>query len=175
MFGMTEPLPTFRYHPNPMATGSVVPSPAVCLACGQARGYIYAGPVYAVDEITDGLCPWCIADGTAATKFDAEFTDAEAAGSMTIAAPIRDELLHRTPGYTSWQQDHWLYHCEDGCAFLGAVGRIELDAHPEALEMLRDRHQGGSYVETLSRDGSPTAYLFRCLRCGAYLAYSDAD
>ena len=43
-------LPSFRYHPDPIAdpiaTGSVVPSDTVCRCCGQACGYIYKGSVY---------------------------------------------------------------------------------------------------------------------------------
>ncbi|WP_084910671.1 CbrC family protein [Burkholderia ubonensis] len=43
-------LPTFRYHPDPLGTGSVVESDARCVCCGVARGYRYAGPVYAIGE-----------------------------------------------------------------------------------------------------------------------------
>jgi Uncharacterised protein family (UPF0167) len=68
-------LPRFTYHPDPRATGFVVESNAICLACGAARGHIYTGPVYAVEELAEAICPWCIADGTAADRFDAEFTD----------------------------------------------------------------------------------------------------
>jgi uncharacterized protein len=183
MVGMTESLPLFRYHPDPVATGSVVPSVSPCLACGRARGFTYVGPVYAVEEPTDGLCPWCIADGTAASAFDAEFTDAALDVPTDIAVSVIDELLRRTPGYNSWQQDRWLYHCADACAFLGAVGRHELEDHRDAREMLRHEHDGfgwnerqvEAYLEALSTDGSPTAFLFRCLHCAAYLAYSDAD
>ena len=31
--------------------------------------------LYAVDELDEAFCPWCIANGTAAEKFEAEFTD----------------------------------------------------------------------------------------------------
>ena len=178
---MREPLPAFRYHPDPLATGSVEPSGIECVACGRARGFTYVGPVYAVEEV-DGICPWCIADGTAASAFDAEFTDAASAAPTGIEASTIDQLVHRTPGYDSWQQDRWLYHCDDGCAFLGAVGRIELEAHPDALAMLRhefndfgwNRNEVEDYIDALSGHGSPTAYLFRCLHCAAHLAYSDS-
>jgi len=183
MAGMTESLPAFRYHPDPIATGSVVPSDRACLSCGRARGFTYVGPVYAVDELTDGLCPWCIADGTASATFDAEFTDAAIGVPTNISASVVDELLHGTPGYNSWQQDRWLYHCGDACAFLGPVGRVGLEDHPDAREMLRHEHddfdwnerQVEAYIDSLSRDGSPTAYLFRCRHCAAHLAYSDSD
>src|SRR5437867_876141 len=63
--------PEFPYHPDPRATGSVVVSDTSCVACGQSRGFVYAGPVYSQDELIDSLCPWCIADGSAAEKYDA--------------------------------------------------------------------------------------------------------
>jgi uncharacterized protein CbrC (UPF0167 family) len=30
-----------------------------------------------------------------------------------------------------------------------------------------------AYVNRLTASGQPTAYLFRCLHCGAHLAFSD--
>jgi uncharacterized protein len=180
---MAEPIPVFRYHPDPVATGSVAPSTATCLACGRARGFTYVGPVYALENLADGFCPWCIADGTAAADFDAEFVDLGEDVPGSIAESVIDELLHRTPGYTSWQQERWLYHCGEACAFLGAVGRVGLEVHADALEMLRGENGGfgwpaqqmEEYLDALSADGSPTAYLFRCLHCSAHLAYSDCD
>jgi uncharacterized protein CbrC (UPF0167 family) len=25
--------------------------------------------------------------------------------------PALEEITRRTPGFSAWQQDHWLYHC----------------------------------------------------------------
>ena len=50
-------LPAFQYHPDPVRSGSIVESKARCMACGKARGYIYAGPVYAEDELDEQICP----------------------------------------------------------------------------------------------------------------------
>jgi len=58
-------LPVFRYHPDPIASGSVVASAAECVCCGEARGFIYTGPAYCEAELEEALCPWCIADGSA--------------------------------------------------------------------------------------------------------------
>lgn len=180
---MAEPLPFFRYHPDPVATGSVEPSERQCRACARAGNFIYVGPVYAEEEMTEAFCPWCIADGRAAELFDAEFTDVAWGVPPGVPASVTDEIAHRTPGFHSWQQDHWLYHCGDGCAFLGAVGRAELEDYPDARESLRRECEGygwdqrdiSVYLDSLTKEGSPTAYLFRCLVCGAHLAYSDID
>jgi len=60
-----QPLPSFKYHQDPIATGSVRASDTRCLACGQVRGFIYTGPVYDTDDLEKAICPWCIADGSA--------------------------------------------------------------------------------------------------------------
>ena len=72
---MPDRLPTFRYHPEPLTSGSIVSSDLTCQCCGRARGYIYTGPVYAEEELNEALCPWCIADGSAAGRFQANFVD----------------------------------------------------------------------------------------------------
>ncbi|MFC8220626.1 CbrC family protein [Streptomyces sp. NPDC057362] len=55
---MSEELPGFPYHPDPLATGTVVASNTTCFSCGRARGFIYTGPVYAVEDF-----PTCCAHG----------------------------------------------------------------------------------------------------------------
>jgi uncharacterized protein CbrC (UPF0167 family) len=177
-----EPLPEFVYHPHPVETGAIEMSDATCLACERPRGFIYVGPVYAVDELQESLCPWCIADGSAAARFDAMFTDDEPVPEG-VPVEIVDAVTTRTPGFSGWQQEHWLYHCGDGAAFLGAAGWPEIERHPAAVDHLRRENAGTGwspeqiedYLRSLDREGSPTAYLFRCRQCGMALAYSDSD
>jgi uncharacterized protein len=177
-----EPLPEFPYHPDPVGTGFVEPSETTCVSCGQARGFIYTGPVFAEDELTDSLCPWCIADGSAAGRFDAIFTDYIGTPD-DVPVEVVDAVTTRTPGFGGWQQEHWLYHCGDGAAFLGAAGWPELERHPDALDHVREElprdawssDEIDAYLRALDKDGSPTAYLFRCRHCGTHLAYSDSD
>ena len=138
-------LPDFPYHPDPRASGAVVESDARCPACGRARGYVYTGPVFAVEELARQLCPWCIADGTAAEPFDAEFTDVGSHVPEDVPHWVLEQIARRTPGFSAWQQEHWLYHCGDGAAFEG------IDDH-----------------------GQGATYRFRCRHCGRELAYSDS-
>src|SRR5215831_19917718 len=88
-------LPTFRYHPDPIATGSVKQSDKECRSCEQARGYIYTASVYAEDDLDEQICPWCIADGSAAEKFDATFCDASPLASAGLKKEIVDEVTRR--------------------------------------------------------------------------------
>ena len=179
---MTDaPFPGFPYHPDPRGTGSVVESDYRCVACGLARGYIYTGPAYSTEELDEALCPWCVADGSAAQKFDAHFTDFGSEVTDDVTRSVIEQLDRRTPGFTSWQGGHLLYHCGDGAVFLGVVGRKELDPYPDAIEVLRHEHDEDGwepdeveeYLAALDKDGQPTAYLFRCRTCGCHLAYSD--
>ncbi len=180
-------LPTFRYHPNPLATGSVIRSEAVCKVCGQARGFIYSGPVYAQQELIDCICPWCIADGSAHRKFDAEFTDsAGIGGGADVPTAVIEEVACRTPGFDSWQSEQWFTHCGDAAAFLGRVGYKELKRYgPQALGEFRaaadipevddEDSDDDDFLKNLDKDGAPTGYLFKCLHCGQFGGYTDTD
>jgi hypothetical protein len=90
-------LPEFKYNPDPVATGSIEAREARCLCCGQSRGAIYVGPVFSETELDAELCPWCIADGSAAARFDALFTD-----DYGVPEDVPEEVVaavtQRTPG-----------------------------------------------------------------------------
>jgi uncharacterized protein CbrC (UPF0167 family) len=73
---MPDVLPTFMYHLDPVRNDVVVASDGVCVCCGRARGFLYVGPAFTTSEVVDdNICPWCIADGSAAQKYDVEFAD----------------------------------------------------------------------------------------------------
>jgi uncharacterized protein len=139
------PFPEFPYHPDPLKTGSVMESALPCALCGHRYGFVYTGPVFAADDFVDGpLCPWCIADGSAALRMRIEYTDVGADVPDDVPGRVLDEIAERTPGFNGYEQEHWLYHCGDGAAFMGT-----------------------------SVAGGETAYRFRCRHCGTGLAYTD--
>jgi uncharacterized protein len=176
-------LPSFTYHPDPLASGSVTPSDTTCRCCGQARGYVYTGPVYSEqDDLDDALCPWCIADGQAARKFDAAFVDSEAFAA-DLPDKVMDEICLRTPGYSSWQQEVWPVCCDDATQFLRPTGIQEIRRDHYQLEGLLMPHivyelgiSGGAanrLLDSLKRDQSPTAYIFQCRHCLEYKFHID--
>jgi hypothetical protein len=68
-------IPTFRYHPDPF--GSKVfykGEPHRCDCCGKETEVWYESPFYSLQDV-ECLCPQCIADGSAAAKFNGEFQD----------------------------------------------------------------------------------------------------
>jgi uncharacterized protein CbrC (UPF0167 family) len=175
-------LPTFRYHPDPLASGSIVTSDKKCRCCRKARGFIYAGPVYADDDLEEALCPWCIADGSAARKFDATFFDAEAVSDEVPEAAM-NEICERTPGYDSWQGGHWPACCGDAARYLFPVGYPELQGPHREWQGSVLNHiiynmsiSGGAatrLLQSLHRDQGPTAYLFECASCGRHHVHVD--
>ena len=174
-------LPRFPYHPDPVATGSVTASDEPCACCGQERGWVYTGPVYAADAPDTAICPYCIASGTAAERYDASFTDTVDTVEGDVPRDVVMAVLTRTPGFTAWQSPYWLTHCGDGAAFLGPAGTKELAAYPDAVDHLRRQcaawtwppDQAEAFLGALDKDGGPTAYLFSCRVCETHLAYAD--
>lgn len=174
-------LPGFRYHPDPIATGSIVPSDRPCVCCGQARGFVYAlTPFGEGDYEPESICPWCIADGRAAADLDASFVSGELIDEQPVPPAALRELCLRTPGFATWQGDgRWMACCGDLGELLGPAGHAELIGPWSAAVAAVQRESGFSgvgwddYFRSLSRDRSPTAYLFRCRRCGALGGYSD--
>ena len=90
-------LPIFKYHPDPISTGNVVKSGTKCVCCEKARSFIYTGPVYAVEEYDQCICPWCIADGSAHEKLEASFTDEDGIGGGGMWDEVSDEVREEVP------------------------------------------------------------------------------
>jgi uncharacterized protein CbrC (UPF0167 family) len=164
-------LPNFRYHPDPIATGNVKASDTVCKCCRQARGYVYSGQIYGPDSLRDRLCPWCIADGSAAKKFDAMFSYYRPLAEAGLPSDIVDEISTRTPGYICWQEETWLLCCDDACEFHGDAPAAELkalrgDALARVLTELKCREQHWQdLLECYRPGGDPAVYKFICRHC----------
>ncbi|MFJ3633187.1 CbrC family protein [Streptomyces sp. NPDC090112] len=177
---MSAALPFFRYHPDPVASGSIRRAAEPCACCRRDRGWIYTATFYTASEVGARFCPWCIADGSAAERFSGEFADS--AGLEAVSADVLHEVTRRTPGFHAWQHPHWLVHCRTAAAFVGEVGYAELAARPDALTQLRtemrlhgwrDDAQLEQFLTHLGE--SATAMLFQCTVCGTHLAYVDAS
>lgn len=176
-------LPSFRYHPDPLASGSVVPSSDPCVVCGEERGFLYEGPLYCEDDRDGSVCPWCIADGSAHRELDATFVDSEAF-TDDVPAAVVEAITERTPGFASWGSDQWPACCNDAAAFIQSAGIKEIRAIDPTLEsaaldhIVRQMGVSGTaatrLLNALDRERGPTAHVFRCLRCRAYRFEIDA-
>jgi len=181
------PAPFFRYHPDPIATGSIIPSENKCVVCDQKRGYIYTAYVGGgKSDYRDQICPWCIGDDSANEKLGVIFFDpdgVERSYPRPIKQSIVDEIVERTPGFFTWQGQYWLTHCNNAMKFLGSKGYTELlELGDDAIQAIADStglsHDAPdcfSFFESLDKDGAPRAYLFQCLHCRTYDGYTDTD
>jgi hypothetical protein len=159
----------------------IAASEAVCVCCGRARGFIYKTAPYAEEDLESCLCPWCIADGSAAAKFNADFVDATALVKAGVPPEIIDEVRSRTPGYISWQQEEWLSHCGDACEFHGDATAEEIVKVAETTKSLWRSHYGltdddwTAIKKTYAPGASPAFYKFVCRHCGQVLLGWDCD
>jgi uncharacterized protein CbrC (UPF0167 family) len=173
-------LPRFKYHLDPYRSKVLEPSSGPCPRCEEDGGVSYVGPCYALEDV-EGLCPWCIADGSAARQWDLEFVDP--AGPESLDDPKKtDELLHRTPGYFSAQGDPWPVHCDDYCALVGPVEWGDIRGLQDELGSDLERLQStfgltrDELVAELARPASPLwAHLFRCLGCRQHRLMADYE
>jgi uncharacterized protein len=173
---MSSTLPAFPYHPDPVASGVIVASESKCVCCNQARGLVYIGPAHTKHEgVRENLCPWCIADGSAASKFDVEFADAHPLFKAGIDRKIVDVVTKQTLGYFSWQQDDWLTHCRDACAFHGHASAEDIKLASRATIEAWKTEYGMTDIDwnTVTAGYQPRGhsafYKFVCRKCSQVL------
>lgn len=167
----------FKYHPNPLKTGMFKNDKTVlCGCCGKQTDVYYIGPFYSVEDV-ENFCPECIKSGAAAEKYDGEFQDSYSTDEVSDAEKL-DELICRTPGYCGWQQEYWLAHCDDYCAFLGYYTWKDLEKEgltEEIEETYREDVCGVDFEFAKEHLQCDSGYLFQCLHCKKYFIYIDFD
>ncbi len=139
-------LPKFPYHRDPVASGSVRESDDACECCGLSRGVLYQSVVYSRHSV-ESLCPWCIADGSAATKYEASFFDAyfcdEHQESIELPSEWQRIVFGQTIGFATFNPIGWWVHC-------------------------------GEPAEFVTRN-EPYDMIFECRKCGQQQAIQDLD
>ncbi|WP_419812911.1 CbrC family protein [Bacterioplanoides sp.] len=170
--------PRFKYHPNPISTGAIKKSNEVCECCEQSRGYVYTASFYSQDEV-NSICPWCIADGSAAKKFDGTFSDDYPLQESGIPDEVIEEVCERTPGYSSWQQEVWQSHCGMACEFHGDAEKEELSnlsGEPLKIFLRNEMIEPDIWKAILNNyemGGNPAVYKFKCSECSEILYTMD--
>lgn len=130
------------------------------------------------------LCAECIASGKAHEKYGVRFT------------PFADEVIEeRTPSFYGLQQARWENHCDEPCMYIGHIMEI-------GVMFLRDPSFGGEICDSLAGKSLDDAidifcedtgfekksmkmtleephyyriHLFKCLKCGRFVAYDEYD
>jgi uncharacterized protein CbrC (UPF0167 family) len=139
---------------------------------------MYVGPIYAVETVEE-VCPWCIADGSAAAKWDASFNDLYDAPE-TVPKHVIDTISSRTPGYQTWQGNGWIFCKEDAHLFVGEVSGTELLAEKNdgkigaCRKALAEWGIGEGFdLAEIAVGGQPAIYLFQDRKTRGYQAYAD--
>jgi len=172
-------LPKFKYHPEPIKTCAFkTDKVVVCECCNKKTDVYYSNPFFSEDEI-EFLCPACIKSGEASEKFNGVFQDSFSCDEIEGDEKLK-ELCTRTPGYCGWQQEYWLAHCGDFCAFIGYVGWKEIEQMETVSEIEEDLLKNSDYLvadvkKHLAIDGNMQGYLFKCLICGTHRLHVDCD
>jgi uncharacterized protein CbrC (UPF0167 family) len=177
--GEMTSIPDFKYNPNALNLGIIKSQKTMCPVCIKEREAVYEGPFYSSEEV-EGICPWCIQDGSAAKKYDGYFQDSESCDSVARREYLI-ELITRTPGYSGWQQERWLSHCGDFCALKSYVawadikdlkGELTNDFNQIKTNYgLTQEELENSLIDNRSMQG----YLFQCLSCGKHRLTVDTD
>lgn len=153
----------------------IIERKGICPVCNKQTDFVYVGPFYSIEEVED-ICPWCIENGRAASKYDGDFQGANSCDEIPSDEKL-DELIHRTPGYSGWQQEQWLTHCNDFCAFVGYVGWDEIK--DIANELIEDFNRFGFELKEIQRslknNGHLQGYLFQCNTCKKHRIHIDCD
>lgn len=166
-------LPKFKYHPNVYECGIVQYKKGKCNCCNKTID-AYVELMYTMENV-DCICMNCVASGRAAEKFNGTFI--QDADKIENKEAI-DELFNRTPGYVSWQGEHWAACCDDYCEYIGTVGTKELEDMGIADCFFEEDGSYDGYDDArnlLVKDGSLCGYLFRCLHCKKYYLRIDCD
>lgn len=141
---------------------------------------MYVGPIYCAANV-DEVCPWCIADGRAAMKWDASFNDIHGVHNTNVSREIVDIIYRRTPGFSTWQTNMWMFAETDAMVFLGEVNGKNLlnEGNTEKVEACLAalaKWQSLRAVEalmTIMPGGEPAIYLFQDRQTGSFSAYAD--
>ncbi len=175
---MTDILPDFEYFPDPLQNGCIVKKPSFCFCCNQTRAFMYVGPIYSTDDIEE-VCPWCIADGKAASKWSASFNDVYLA-SNEVPKDVVQTIEQRTPGYETWQGNKWLFSATDALNFVGEVDGKKLLKEYDLAKIKACRVALSEWnfppdfeLSSVVIGGQPAIYLFQNKASSIYKAYAD--
>ena len=176
-------LPKFKYSPNAYELDLFEEVDGICSICNEQRNLKYVSSFYSINK-PDYICPWCIANGLTAENYKGDFNDYFGIEGVspdpndpepTIPKELLLEITNKTPSYFSWQQEVWLTHCNEPCAFIGYANSQSIE--PILEELKDDIENSGISTEYISKgltkESDIGAYLFQCVNCGQHRLHID--
>ena len=192
-----KPLPFFKYNPHiiqnkifenveKVKVEDIILENVICESCDEPTNIVYSNNSYSekLIDINPFICPWCISNGTAKKQLDLCFQDifcVEGISDINNVPYSKEtliEILQRTPWYKGHQQEYWLSHCNEPCAFIAYVGWEEIkNLLDDFVDLKKDCESLGLSLQELQKSlkngGSCQGYLFQCLHCKKYRLYFD--
>ena len=139
---------------------------------------MYVGPIYCTEDVSE-VCPWCIADGGASAKWAAVFNDIYDIPSG-VPVQIVEIITERTPGYSTWQGNKWLFSEHDALVFIGEVIGSQIIKKDETAKISACRKALVDWnfpddfdLSKVVLGGQPAIYLFQDRKTENYDAYAD--
>jgi hypothetical protein len=182
---MEHLLPAFPLFVDPVREGVFVKSPKACGVCARARGWVHVGPVYGASTALEELviCPWCNAEG-AAVKLGAFFNPAltdPSTGSSRLSAEDAHVVRCFTPGYNTWDGNHWGVCCGRACRSVGAADAEDLRERwrGAVASMLKGSKRSETQIEDVvgrvTADGETRVYVFQFRACEGLRGHLDRN
>ncbi|MDR3022071.1 MAG: CbrC family protein [Clostridiales bacterium] len=184
--------PQFKFNLNPLRTQAVIESSIPCECCGKIDKYSYIAGIdhYAKKEVPEikNLCLYCIYNGEAIKKFGGAFTDKSFIANKTASKEVTEEIMYRTPSFTTWQEKEWLSHCKMPCTYIGQVyigDLLKMGIYKQVRTELSKTFYYRQMPMTISdiddmlidmvEDSSIEGHLFMCIICKKYKLSVDLD
>lgn len=202
-------LPRFKYIADPVRSDIVLEAELgklsdgegdqdVCQCCGSSFKMICFLPFSSDSLVNDSskdveyLCPWCIADGRAYSKFKRYFSDPQPLLKAGVCKDAVAEVCERTPGIRPlhFSGTIWKVCCKDACCYhgeltIGEFKRLSKDVRSSISSQNRMTLEGleahiektvESYTEAKCEFSDlSTIHEFRCLHCNKVYFELDRD
>jgi len=113
--------------------------------------------------------------------FNDASTQSNNPATITMTAADAELVEHRTPGFVTWQGNHWTACCGRACIYLGEADAKDLQGRwAQAVpSMYADldwpADKIAEHVASFERESSPSAFVFKCQVCGKLQGYWDCD
>ncbi len=177
-----EPLPQFPLFRDPVGEESFERSDVVCACCERGRGWVHTCGMFGPGDLDRPICPWCIADGSAAAKFEGSFNDGTIYPAFKetpqLSKADRELVENRTPGFVTNQGVKWQMCCGRACVYIGEATAADLTGRWKSAvpSILRDcegwsEEQKAELIASIGID--PAAYVFECQVCGGLKGFWD--
>jgi len=140
------------------------------------------------DDEAGFFCLNCVASGEAAQKFKIAFTQRCEIANRTTDKAATEEIMYRTPSFSTWQDREWLSHCKMPCAYIGQVyigDLLKLGIYKQVRTELAKTFYYKNMPMTIAEiddmliqmteDSSLCGQLFQCVVCGKYKLHTDLD